>query len=112
MSAGSQGRTGTFTEHRPSDGLNDIFRGGGGVPSALSYIRSFAYQPMLIGYMRISKANGSQTLDLQHDALLAVGLAPDQQPARHWESFFPVITHSRRGAALSLTLASSSRTSP
>ena len=33
---------------------------------------------MLIGYMRISKADGSQTVDLQRDALLAAGLEPDQ----------------------------------
>jgi hypothetical protein len=31
--------------------------------------------PVLIGYMRISKADGSQTLDLQRDALLAAGFA-------------------------------------
>src|SRR5262245_3226325 len=29
---------------------------------------------MLIGYMRVSKADGSQVLDLQRDALLAAGL--------------------------------------
>lgn len=29
---------------------------------------------MLIGYMRVSKADGSQTLDLQRDALLAAGV--------------------------------------
>jgi DNA invertase Pin-like site-specific DNA recombinase len=29
---------------------------------------------MLVGYMRVSKADGSQTLDLQRDALLAVGV--------------------------------------
>ena len=31
---------------------------------------------MLIGYMRVSKANGSQMLDLQRDALLAAGVEP------------------------------------
>lgn len=31
---------------------------------------------MLIGYMRVSKADGSQTLDLQRDALLAAGAEP------------------------------------
>ena len=31
---------------------------------------------MLIGYMRVSKADGSQALDLQRDALLAVGVDP------------------------------------
>jgi hypothetical protein len=32
------------------------------VSPALSRIRSFAEQPVLIGYMRVSKADGSQTL--------------------------------------------------
>lgn len=31
----------------------------------------------LIGYMRVSKADGSQTTDLQRDALLAAGVAPE-----------------------------------
>jgi DNA invertase Pin-like site-specific DNA recombinase len=31
---------------------------------------------MLLGYMRVSKADGSQVLDLQRDALLAAGVAP------------------------------------
>jgi DNA invertase Pin-like site-specific DNA recombinase len=31
---------------------------------------------MLVGYMRISKADGSQVTDLQRDALLAAGVAP------------------------------------
>ena len=33
---------------------------------------------MLIGYMRVSKADGSQALDLQRDALLHAGVAPDR----------------------------------
>lgn len=33
---------------------------------------------MLIGYARVSKADGSQTLDLQHDALLAADVPDDQ----------------------------------
>jgi DNA invertase Pin-like site-specific DNA recombinase len=32
---------------------------------------------MLIGYARISKADGSQSLDLQHDALRAAGVQQD-----------------------------------
>lgn len=32
---------------------------------------------MLIGYMRVSKADGSQVLDLQRDALLAAGVQPN-----------------------------------
>ena len=31
---------------------------------------------VLLGYMRVSKADGSQTLDLQRDALLAAGVEP------------------------------------
>ena len=31
---------------------------------------------MLLGYMRVSKADGSQPLDLQRDALLAAGVEP------------------------------------
>jgi DNA invertase Pin-like site-specific DNA recombinase len=33
---------------------------------------------MLIGYMRVSKADGSQALDLQSDALIATGVQPDR----------------------------------
>ncbi len=33
---------------------------------------------MLVGYMRVSKADGSQTTVLQRDALLAAGVDPDQ----------------------------------
>ncbi len=32
---------------------------------------------VLVGYMRVSKADGSQTTDLQRDALLAAGADPD-----------------------------------
>jgi DNA invertase Pin-like site-specific DNA recombinase len=32
---------------------------------------------VLVGYMRVSKADGSQTTDLQRDALLAAGVEPD-----------------------------------
>jgi DNA invertase Pin-like site-specific DNA recombinase len=32
---------------------------------------------MLIGYMRVSKADGSQTTDLQRDALIAADVAPE-----------------------------------
>jgi DNA invertase Pin-like site-specific DNA recombinase len=33
---------------------------------------------MMIGYMRMSKADGSQVLDLQRDALIATGVKPSQ----------------------------------
>ena len=32
---------------------------------------------MLVGYMRVSKADGSQSTDLQRDALIAAGVDPD-----------------------------------
>lgn len=32
---------------------------------------------MLIGYMRVSKSDGSQVLDLQNDALLKAGILPE-----------------------------------
>lgn len=34
--------------------------------------------PMLLGYMRVSKADGSQMLDLQRDALLAAGVTSER----------------------------------
>lgn len=34
--------------------------------------------PVLVGYMRVSKADGSQVLDLQRDALLTGGVEPDR----------------------------------
>ena len=33
---------------------------------------------MLIGYMRVSKSDGTQTFDLQCDALLTAGVAPER----------------------------------
>ena len=33
---------------------------------------------MLIGYMRVSKADGGQALDLQRDVLLAAGVDPSR----------------------------------
>ena len=38
---------------------------------------------MLLGYMRVSKADGSQTTDLQRDALLTAGV----EAARFYEDF-------------------------
>src|SRR3954449_5477773 len=49
----------------------ELARSVPGAATTLSHNRSFAEQPVLIGYMRVSKADGSQTLDLQRDALLA-----------------------------------------
>jgi hypothetical protein len=36
------------------------------------------FEAMLIGYMRVSKSDGSQILDLQKDTLLAAVVAPDR----------------------------------
>jgi hypothetical protein len=36
---------------------------------------------VLIGYMRVSKADGSRVLDLQRDALIADGVKPSQTEA-------------------------------
>ena len=38
----------------------------------------FWRDPMLIGYARVSKADGSQSLDLQRDALVAAGVSGEQ----------------------------------
>ena len=35
-------------------------------------------EPVLIGYMRVSKADGSQVVDLQQDALVAAGVGLSQ----------------------------------
>jgi len=50
-----------------------------GPRAAITYSSVYgASQPMLIGYMRVSKADGSQVLDLQRDALLGAGIPVDQ----------------------------------
>src|SRR4029453_1478079 len=48
---------------------------------------------MFIGYMRVSKSDGSQTLDLQRDALLAAGV----EPARLYEDYASGRQDSRPG---------------
>lgn len=47
--------------------------------AAVSHNRSSMEQssPVLIGYMRVSKTDGSQVLDLQRDALLAAGVTAE-----------------------------------
>jgi DNA invertase Pin-like site-specific DNA recombinase len=51
---------------------------------------------VLIGYMRVSKAHGSQVLDLQRDALLAAGVDPrhlyDDHASGMWDDR-PGLTH-------------------
>ena len=50
---------------------------------------------MLIGYMRVSKADGSQVLDLQKDALLEAGVSPD----KIWEDMASGAKDDRPGLA-------------
>jgi DNA invertase Pin-like site-specific DNA recombinase len=50
---------------------------------------------MLIGYMRVSKADGSQVLDLQKDALLEAGVSPD----KIWEDISSGAKDDRPGLA-------------
>jgi len=66
-----------FTEHRKSDLFSEVNshkKNPGGDHSKNDRLRSTP-SSSLIGYMRVSKADGSQVLDLQHDALIAAGLA-------------------------------------
>ena len=53
---------------------------------------------MLIGYMRVSKADGSQTTDLQRDALLAA----DVDPSRLYEDLASGRLDSRPGLEAAL----------
>ncbi|MDQ6616821.1 MAG: recombinase family protein [Actinomycetota bacterium] len=53
---------------------------------------------MLVGYMRVSKADGSQTLDLQRDALVAAGV----EPARLYEDHASGSKDDRHGLAACL----------
>src|SRR3954452_5700441 len=64
---------------------------------ALSRIRSFAEQPVLIGYMRVSKADGSQTLDLQSDTLVAWKLDRLGRDLRHLVNLVHDITRREIG---------------
>lgn len=51
-----------------------------GLGIGVSHNRTFTGQGrgMQLGYMRVSKTDGSQVLDLQRDALLAAGVQPQQ----------------------------------
>lgn len=47
--------------------------------SAVPVSQTTVYEaPMLIGYARVSKTDGSQVLGLQRDALIGAGVAPEQ----------------------------------
>jgi hypothetical protein len=66
-----------FAEHRKGDWISDMKSNKSGRGSARSKndrLRSALLSP-LVGYMRVSKADGSQVLDLQRDALIAAGVA-------------------------------------
>src|SRR5882672_4438011 len=67
----------TFAEPRKSDWISDVKSRKSRRRSAHAKndrLRSVPLSP-LVGYMRVSKADGSQVLDLQRDALVAVGIA-------------------------------------
>ena len=53
---------------------------------------------MLLGYLRVSKADGSQTLDLQRDALTAAGVRPEHL----YEDFASGMKDDRPGLAAGL----------
>jgi hypothetical protein len=65
-----------FTEHRKGDLFSDVKSRKSRLKSHRSTndrLRSAVLSP-LVGYMRVSKADGSQVLDLQKDALTAAGV--------------------------------------
>ena len=65
-----------FTEHRKSDLFSDVKSRKSSPKSHRSTndrLRSAVLSP-LVGYMRVSKADGSQVLDLQKDALTSAGV--------------------------------------
>jgi DNA invertase Pin-like site-specific DNA recombinase len=65
-----------FAEHRKGDWISYVKSNKSRRKSARSKndrLRSASSSP-LIGYMRVSKADGSQVLDLQRDALIAAGV--------------------------------------
>jgi hypothetical protein len=67
-----------FTDHRKGDLFSDVKHRKNRRKSHRSTndrLRSAALSP-LVGYMRVSKADGSQVLDLQKDALTGAGV-PD-----------------------------------
>ena len=49
--------------------------------------KKLKYMTILIGYMRVSKADGTQVLDLQKDALLAAGIHEDRRKHKYFVSF-------------------------
>jgi DNA invertase Pin-like site-specific DNA recombinase len=66
-----------FAEHRKGDWISDVKSNKSRHRSAHAKndrLRSAPLSP-LVGYMRVSKADGSQVLDLQRDALIAAGVA-------------------------------------
>jgi DNA invertase Pin-like site-specific DNA recombinase len=62
-------------QHTLQYGLNDKFLGTQ-EPTRSCQIIGRLGDIMLIGYMRVSKSDGSQTTDLQRDALIAAGVYP------------------------------------
>jgi DNA invertase Pin-like site-specific DNA recombinase len=67
-----------FVTHRITYGINDKFADHADDRNRCHTIDRINDKGagVLIGYMRVSKADGSQVFDLQRDALLAVGVEP------------------------------------
>lgn len=69
----------SFACHRLNDGLSDEFEQPQPPGTRCNiYVRLCDGRDMLIGYMRVSKTDGSQATDLQRDALVASGVDPEQ----------------------------------
>jgi hypothetical protein len=68
-------RTLPFAEHRKSDWISDVKSTKRRRKTACSKNDRLRSAPpsSLVGYMRVSKADGSQVVDLQRHALLAAG---------------------------------------
>jgi hypothetical protein len=67
----------TFEEHRKDDWIGDVKSNKSwrkSLHAKNDRLRSAPPSP-LVGYMRVSKADGSQVLDLQRDALIAAGVS-------------------------------------
>src|ERR1700731_2610720 len=68
---------GLFIGHSICYGLSDALKGVWTLDLGCHIIERLS-NTMFIGYVRVSKSDGSQTLDLQRDALIAAGVDPAQ----------------------------------
>ena len=74
----AQARHPGLISRSPYDGISDkVGRLAAAHPTARLRV-STGSEHVLIGYMRVSKADGSQVVDLQRDALVSAGVAAEQ----------------------------------